>query len=83
MTLLCQYKDIFGKPGTGVHQMRLPGNFALMDTIPTILLALLINWGLSGGWKGLFISLIFVFTLSILIHRLFCVKTTLTNYFFD
>jgi hypothetical protein len=39
---LCKYKDIFGKPGTGVHAHRVFG-LASVDVALTVLLAIVLN----------------------------------------
>ena len=33
--VLCEFKDIFGKPGEGVHSIRI-ANFAIIDILLTI-----------------------------------------------
>jgi hypothetical protein len=75
---LCKYKDIFGKVGEGPHSIRL-FNIAVVDVIGTIILTYFLNKYLMKNFILTFLLLIIV---SILIHRLFCVKTTLTNIFF-
>ena len=69
---LCKHKDVFGKPGEGAHKYRI-FNIAIVDTLLTVLLAYVIAY-FSG------ISLIYVipgtFLLGIVLHRLFCVRTT-------
>ena len=76
---LCMYKDIFGKVGTGVHSLRL-FNIAIIDTLLTFLLAYIINSELKSNLLLIFFLLILA---SILIHRIFCVETTLTKMFFS
>ena len=76
---LCKYKDIFGKVGEGVHSVRF-FNFAVIDTLLTLVLAYIINYYLKTNLLVIFIVLII---LSIAIHRLFCVETTLTKMFFS
>jgi len=75
---LCMYKDIFGKVGTGVHSLRL-FNIAIIDTLLTFLLAYIINSELKSNLLLIFFLLILA---SILIHRIFCVETTLTKMVF-
>jgi hypothetical protein len=72
------YKDIFGKVGTGVHSLRL-FNIAIIDTLLTFLLAYIINSELKSNLLLIFFLLILA---SILIHRIFCVETTLTKMVF-
>lgn len=70
---LCQYSNIFGEPGKGVHSIRI-FNIAIVDVIATILSAILISW-LFG--LNFWCVLIVLFLLGIILHHLFCVKTTI------
>ena len=70
---LCQYKNIFGAPGTGVHSYRLFG-VAIFDVISTFILALVLNYFIKTNY---FVVLIFCFCLGIIMHKLFCVETTI------
>lgn len=74
---LCKYKDIFGKPKEGPHSYRL-FNIAIVDTVLTIIIGYLIS-------KFFKLKLLYVlgvlFVLSIIIHKIFCVETTLTKIF--
>ncbi len=76
---LCKYKDIFGKVGEGAHSLRFL-NIAVVDTLLTFVLAYLSNKYLKSNLLVVFIVLMI---LSILIHRAFCVETTLTKMFFS
>ena len=73
-----QYRDLFGKPGTGVHSIRL-FNVAIFDVIGTIIgatiLAILFKW--SVLWTN-----VVAFLVGILLHRLFCVNTTINKLIF-
>lgn len=77
----CQYKDIFGKPNTGIHSYRILG-FALFDILLTIIASIFI----SAFWELNFFEFlgltIFLFLLGIIVHQLFCVKTKLNNILF-
>jgi hypothetical protein len=74
---LCKYKDIFGKPNTGAHSSRI-FNIAIIDTVLTIIIGYLI----SKYFKlNLLYVLVFLFVLSIIVHKIFCVQTTLTKFF--
>ena len=79
--MACQYKDIFGKVGEGVHSIRL-FNIAVVDVVVTILWAYGLHRWLQ--WNFWF-ALIILFISGIILHRLFCVRTTvdkmLTNIF--
>lgn len=75
---LCKYKNIFGEPRKGAHSYRL-FDIAIVDVVSTILLAAVI----SKIWKLDFIKvLIIVFLLGIILHRLFCVDTTIDRLLF-
>lgn len=74
-TNLCQYSDIFGAPNTGLHQYRFLG-IALVDTGLTIIFAYLIARYLKYSF---FFVLFLLIILSLFLHRMFCVKTTLTK----
>lgn len=69
---LCKYKNIFGEPGKGVHQYRFL-NIAIVDVVATILLALL----LSKLFKHTFLfTLGYLIVIMVILHRMFCVRTT-------
>ena len=75
----CKYKNALGEPGKGIHSYRLFG-IAIMDVIMTIIGAYIISY----FFKYDFIyTLLFLFILGILLHRLFCVKTTLDKLIFN
>lgn len=78
--MFCQYKDIFGKVNEGVHSIRIM-NIAIVDVILTLVLAYIIQMKLPQ--YKLYNIFIILIILSIFIHKLFCVKTTLTNLVFD
>lgn len=75
---LCKYKDAFGKPGEGIHRLRIFG-LGLIDVVTTLLGAYLISY-FSG------VSLVYVipgtFILGIVLHRIFCVRTTVDKLLF-
>jgi ABC-type spermidine/putrescine transport system permease subunit I len=78
MTYLCQYKDIFGEPRKGIHSYRL-FNLALVDTLATLILAYILKYfGFKATRTKIFVILMIM---SVFIHKLFCVETTLTNVF--
>lgn len=77
--MLCQYSDIVGKPHEGFHKTRIPLiNWALWDTIGTLFLAMITNQLLPFGsiWSHFIIWIL----LSIVIHYIFCVKSTLSMF---
>jgi divalent metal cation (Fe/Co/Zn/Cd) transporter len=78
MVSLCQYKDLFGKPGEGAHSIRFM-NIAVVDVFLTIVVGLAIAYftGWPIGW-----TLLGFFILGILAHHIFCVKTTVEKWLF-
>ena len=78
MIHLCQYKNAFGKPGEGAHQYCI-FNISIVDTLLTILLAYAISH-FSGVSLVYVIS--FTFLLGIIVHRIFCVRTTVDRILF-
>jgi len=75
---LCKYKDALGVPGKGIHSYRLFG-VAIVDFIMTIVGAGLISYFTKYNF---FYTLIIVFLLGIILHRIFCVRTTLDKLIF-
>jgi hypothetical protein len=76
---LCKYKNILGKPNEGIHSYRFCG-IAIVDLLLTILVALLLSFYLQKSFAMVFI---FLFLLGIILHRLFCVKTTIDKLLFS
>ena len=75
---LCKYKNILGEPDKGIHSYRLFG-VAIVDVIMTIVVA----WVLSYFFKlGFTKTLIILFLLGIILHRSFCVRTTVDKILF-
>ena len=75
MESLCKYRHIFGIENEGVHKYRIL-NIAIVDMVLTMLLAFGIALYLKISFIFVFIILLIVATL---LHRLFCVETTLTK----
>jgi hypothetical protein len=75
---LCAYKDALGKPGKGIHSYRLFG-VAIVDVLFTVLAAMLIAYFSKYNFVKI---LIFLFLLGIILHRLFCVRTTVDKLLF-
>ena len=78
MTDLCKYKDILGEPKKGIHSYRLFG-VAIVDVILTIIGAWLIAHFFHLNFVHTLVSL---FILGIILHRIFCVKTTVDRVLF-
>ena len=70
---LCKYKDIFGIPGKGVHSYRF-FNIAIVDVFLTLVLSYLLSIMFK---KSYIVMIIMMFILGIILHRVFCVKTTI------
>ena len=78
MAGLCQYKDIFGKPNTGVHQYRIL-NIAIVDVV----CVLIGGYFISKYFKtDIYYTLAFIFIAGIIAHRMFCVRTTVDKLLF-
>ena len=77
--MLCDYKDMFGKVGEGVHSYRL-FNIAVVDVVLTVLLAYVIYLFVPG--YNFFFILLGCFAAGIALHRLFCVRTTVDKALF-
>jgi hypothetical protein len=75
---LCKYKNILGKPNKGIHSYRI-FNIAIADVIMTIIAAFLISYFFNFPF---FITLIILFILGIILHHIFCVKTTIDKLLF-
>ena len=77
--MLCKYKNILGAPKKGIHSIRI-FNIAIIDVLLTIFISYLISlfkpkWNFS-------IILLSLFILGIILHRLFCIKTTIDKILF-
>ena len=70
------YSEIFGRVGEGVHRFRILDT-PVVDFILTLLLAMLITWLTK---IPLVITTIVCFLLSIIIHILFGVNTTVVKW---
>jgi hypothetical protein len=73
-----KYSEIFGRVNEGVHSYRI-FNIAIIDVISTIIGALVISiiFKINFG-----LILIFLLLLGIVLHRLFCVNTTINKMIF-
>jgi len=76
MNILCNYKNIFGKPNEGLHKYRL-FDIAIFDVIGTIIIIYLIYY--IFNYNIIYITIIILFITTIL-HTLFCVKTKILNF---
>jgi hypothetical protein len=75
---LCKYKNALGEPGKGIHSYRI-GGIAIADVIMTIIGAYFISF--IFHWKFSY-TLLGLFLLGIILHHLFCVRTTVDKILF-
>lgn len=75
---LCRYRHVFGKEGEGPHSLRFL-NIAFVDVLGTVLFAFIFSYmfHVPVGWM-----LLFLFVLAIVLHRAFCVNTTVNKAIF-
>lgn len=78
MSDLCAYKDALGIPGKGFHSFRIFG-IAVGDVVLTIIVAFFISWVTKRNFLN---TLIILFLLGIILHRVFCVRTTVDKLLF-
>jgi len=77
--MFCEYKDVLGAPGEGVHAYR-AFDIAIVDVIMMIIAAIFI----SRTYTRKFIPVLFIlFLTGILAHRAFCVRTTVDKLLFE
>lgn len=83
--MLCRYKNLLGKPNQGIHSLRIGKNIigkngiAVFDIFLTIFLALIISKLFNTSFL---MALVYSISLGILLHRLFCVETTIDQMLF-
>lgn len=75
---LCKYRDALGVPGKGAHSIRL-GGVAVMDVVFTLIGAYIISYYARASFAWTAAGL---FLLGIILHRLFCVRTTIDKLIF-
>jgi hypothetical protein len=76
--MFCKYKDIFGKPKQGAHKYRL-FNLAVVDVIGMIILILVFTKIFNINIITMSVLIIII---TIVLHRLFCVNTTINHLIF-
>lgn len=79
--MLCKYSELFGKINEGVHSYRL-FNVAIIDVISTFIGAYFINKYIFTECEY-YKVLISLFLLGIILHRIFCVRTTIDKLIFN
>ena len=77
---LCNYSKLFGEVGKGIHSYRI-FNIAIIDVIMTFIGAYLLQLFIftNTSYYKIVLSL---FLLGIILHRLFCVRTTIDELLF-
>lgn len=83
MYSLCPYtrllKPIFGEPtNTGMRKYRIFG-ISIMDVAVVVIICYIISFYLKYNF---WITLVIVFLLGIIVHRIFCVRTTIDKLLF-
>jgi hypothetical protein len=76
---LCKYKNILGVPRQGPHSYRI-FNIAIVDVLLTLILAYIISYIYKMSFVKTSITL---FILGIILHRVFCVRTTIDKLIFS
>lgn len=77
--MLCEYSDIFGKPGEGSHAYRI-FNLAIVDLFGTIFVAFLLSKYYPKYNFVTYLALLLL--LGIIMHKIFCVETRLNKSIF-
>jgi hypothetical protein len=77
--MLCPYKDALGKVGEGVHSYRV-FDIAIMDVILTVIGAMIIHFFMPQ--YRFTVILASLFAAGIVLHRMFCVRTTVDKWLF-
>ena len=85
----CKYRDALGKVGEGAHSYRV-GGIAVVDVLLTVIAAYVLHLGVypedSASWwktQSFWLVLGGLFLLGIIMHRLFCVRTTIDRWLFQ
>lgn len=77
---LCKYKNAFGIPGKGIHQWRMGKGFigkngiAIVDVLVVLAFAYIISY---ITMRPFWLVCLILFSLGIILHRLFCVRSTI------
>lgn len=76
--MLCAYRNLFGRVAEGAHSYRI-FDIAIVDVLFTVLGAYLLHRLFSVSFGVMVVGL---FLLGIVLHRLFCVRTTVDRVLF-
>jgi fatty acid desaturase len=76
----CKYKNSLGELNKGTHKLRDPiFNTALNDVVMTVAGAFVISYITNYQFV---LVLVILFIMGILLHRMFCVRTTIDKFLF-
>lgn len=75
---LCKYRDVLGIPGQGIHSYRI-FNIAIADVVMTLIGAVFVSYAFKISY---FRSAVLLFLLGIVLHQVFCVRTTVNKILF-
>lgn len=75
---LCKYRNALGVPGKGAHSIRFAG-LAIVDVILTVIGGYIISRVLHTSFAWTTVGF---FLLGIILHRMFCVRTTIDKLLF-
>jgi len=79
--MFCDYSEIFGKVNEGIHSYRIL-NVAIIDVLFTFIGAYIIKKYIFTEFK--YYEVLFgLFLLGIILHRIFCVRTTIDRLIFN
>ena len=79
--MLCKYADMFGKPNQGLHKFRI-FDIAIVDVIATFILAKVLKRFVFPKICIKKIT-IWLFLAGIVLHKFFCVNTTVNKLLFN
>lgn len=77
--MLCKYKNLFGKLNTGIHSYKI-FHISILDVVVTMIGAYVIY--LFFPKYNYFYILLCFFLFGIIVHRIFCVRTTIDKLLF-
>jgi hypothetical protein len=83
--MACQFKNLLGEPNKGIHSLRI-GEGIIGDNgvaVFDVVLAIALGWGIQKIFNTSFlVGLLLSILLGIVLHRLFCVDTTVDQLLF-
>ena len=81
--MFCEYRDMFGAPGTGVHRFRFL-DVAIVDVLAVLLMAWIVcKYVLLRFTVSTYCCVAgAMFLTGVIAHRIFCVRTTVDKFLF-